>query len=285
MLTACAQFNVNEKIWMHPGYAVMAPKAMQTLDDGTGYHVDSVYFKGQDGTPLHGLLLTRAGNRVTVLYFGGDSFQTGDSGLEVGQLFESVGVDALLVDYRGYGGSEGHPSISALQSDALAAYDYLRAEGATAGTEILVHGFSLGSMIAPYVAMNRPVDGLTLESTATDAKEWAENAVPWYFTPFVHINIDASVQHVSNTEALRRYHGPLILFVGADDDITPPKFSEALYRLSPTPQALKAIYIAKGRGHGEVFLDAGAQKEYVGFINDAVLKIPGPADKVAQRAP
>lgn len=270
-LVGCAHFDVTENIWMHPGYAAMAPKAQKELTDGTGYSLHSVSFPAADGTSLHGLMLTRSGAKITVLFFGGDSFQTGTDGLEAGQLMETLGVDSLMVDYRGYGESEGKPSLDHLKSDALTAYDWLRAQPEVSGTAIVAHGFSLGSMIAPYVADNRPVAGLVLESTATDVQNWADSIVPWYAWPFVSIRIAPPLQQVSNLDALQKYHGPLFLVVGDDDDITPPKFSQKLYAVSATPESEKRLCLVKGKDHGTALEDVGAQRQYREFLGGVVL--------------
>ncbi|HEV2212491.1 MAG TPA: alpha/beta hydrolase [Gammaproteobacteria bacterium] len=272
LLAGCAHFNVTEKVWMYPGYAAMAPKAQKELAEGTGYTAQSVFFPAADGTKLHGILLTRPGNRVTVLFFGGDNFQTGTDGLEAGQLFEKLGVDGLMVDYRGYGESEGTPSLDSLRADALTAYDWLHTQPAVASTSLVVHGFSLGSMLAPYVANERPVDGLVLESTATDVPDWANSIVPWYAWPFVSIHIDPPLLKVNNVTALREYHGPLFLVVGDRDDTTPPKFSQELYADSATPAAEKRLYLVKGKDHGNALEDAGAQQQYRQFLDELVLR-------------
>lgn len=274
LLAGCATINVTDATWSHPGYAVMAPKALRELSTGTGYTVRYESFRGADGTLLYGLLLTRPGNKVTVLNFDGNVFQTGTGGLESGRMFESVGVNVFLVDYRGYGMSEGDgtrisPTVS--QSDALAAYDFLHADPRVHGSAIVVEGLSLGSFFAPYVADHRPVSGLVLESTATDASDWIHNQVPWYAVPFLRIHIAPSVGVVSNVSALERYHGPLLLLVGSKDRITPPRFARTLYRKSATPASMKVLYVAEGERHGTVLLDsAAARKQYSQFLTRIV---------------
>ncbi|HEY3858164.1 MAG TPA: hypothetical protein VGM47_00980 [Gammaproteobacteria bacterium] len=281
-LSGCAHFDVNEKIWMHPGYAAMASKTQKQLTDGTGYTLQSVFFPAADGTQLHGLLLTKPGNKVCVLYFGGDDFQTGTDGLEAAQLMEKLGVDGLMLDYPGYGESEGKPTLETMKASVLTAYDWLHAQPAVAGTSIVVHGFSLGSILAPYVADNRPVSGLVLESTATDVPDWANNFVPWYAWPFVSVRIDPPLLQVSNMDALKAYRGPLFLVVGDEDDITPPRFSKVLYAVSATPAAEKRLYVVKDQIHGSALHDAGAQEQYRQFLDDIV---GAPAKPIAPAGP
>jgi fermentation-respiration switch protein FrsA (DUF1100 family) len=272
LVSGCAHVKVTEATWSNPGYAAMAPKAMQKLGADAGYTVKYQSFRGADGTLLYGLLLAKPGNKVTILSFGGDNFETGTFGVKSGQWFESLGVNAFLVDYRGYGMSEGKlTSIATARSDALAAFDVLHAEPGLQDSAIVVDGLSPGSFFAPYVANHRQVSGLVLESTATNVKNWARNQVPWFAVPFVRIDIAASLQTVSNVGELERYHGPLLLLAGAKDTITPPRFARELFAKSATPNAMKVLYIATDQGHGTVLDNADARKQYTTFLEDIVV--------------
>jgi fermentation-respiration switch protein FrsA (DUF1100 family) len=274
LLGGCTTINVTDATWSHPGSAAMAPKALHELSATTGYSVRYASFHGSDGTLLYGLLLTRPGNKITILNFDSAVFQTGTGGLETGRMFESVGVNAFLVDYRGYGMSEGggtQMSLAVSESDALAAYDFLRTEPSVRGSAIVVEGLSLGSFFAPYVANHRPVSGLVLESTATNASDWIHDQVPWFAVPFVRIHIAPSVSSVSNISELQRYHCPLLLLVGSKDEITPPQFARELYQKSATPTPMRVLYVANGERHGTVLLDnAAARKKYVKFLKGIV---------------
>ncbi|MGH8370571.1 MAG: hypothetical protein ACRESC_06280, partial [Gammaproteobacteria bacterium] len=84
---------------------------------------------------------------------------------------------------------------------------------------------------------------------------------------FVSINIDPPLLQVNNVNALEQYRGPLLLVVGNNDKITPPRFSRELYEKSATPVNLKTLYVAKDRYHGNALEDPGAQKLYVKFMD------------------
>ena len=64
----------------------------------------------------------------------------------------------MFVNYRGYGGSTGAPSEKALVSDALAVWDWARAEH----SEVAVVGRSLGSSVAVQLAAARSVSLVVL---------------------------------------------------------------------------------------------------------------------------
>lgn len=73
------------------------------------------------------------------------------------------GIDLLLIDYRGYGRSDGVPSMQGFCDDALTAYSYLL--NFYGPNEITIWGESLGGAAAIYTAANRDCRSLILLST------------------------------------------------------------------------------------------------------------------------
>ena len=57
---------------------------------------------------------------------------------------------------------------------------------------------------------------------------------------------------VGNRRALRRYTGPLLVAVGADDRATPPALSKRLYEAAATPAEHKQIHVLPGVGHNNL---------------------------------
>ena len=108
-----------------------------------------------DGTILRGWILN-PGKPRALIYFGGNS----ELITHRREYFESVFSDysVYLINYRGYGDSDGKPSESGLFSDALAIYDQVHSDHQL----ISAYGRSLGSGVAVYLAANRPLDKLIL---------------------------------------------------------------------------------------------------------------------------
>lgn len=99
-----------------------------------------------------------------VLYLHGNGGNLADRADRLRDL-AAAGFGVLAIDYRGYGGSTGEPSEAGLRQDALAAYDFARAQGP--GSRIAVVGESLGSGVATRLATERPVAGLLFDSPFT----------------------------------------------------------------------------------------------------------------------
>lgn len=268
LLSGCATVHIAEKTWANPGDAVLAPKGLHALST-QGYTAESEYFTSSNGTTLHDLLLTKPDAKVVVLYLGGNVFQTGTAGLPIGQQMEALGVDAMLFDYPGYGGSEGKTTLVDTRAAVIAAFDHLRSLPALQGKPIVVWGMSLGSVLAPMVITARPTQAqaLILESAPTNVSDWIHNQVPWYATPFIHIDIARNLQSIDNRTVLANWHKPLFILVGNKDNITPPIFARKLYQAAATPANEKTLFIAPGLGHAEASSDPKAQDALRGFFS------------------
>lgn len=268
LISGCTTVNISETGLMTPGYAAMASKVYPEITGANGYVAHRIFFEGEDTASQYGLLLTKPGNAVTVLYFGGGDFQTGLNGLRVAKQFESLHVNVFIVDYPGYGESAGEPSVAAIREDALHAFDTLHSLPEVLGTAIVVHGFSMGTEVAPYVAVNRPVSGLVLESPLTNIKQLVHNLMPWYDRMFVSVHLAKPLQDLDSETYLKEYSGPLLLLVGADDTTAPPSQAREIYRISATPANRKILDVVPGRGHDGDLLSLPAVKQvYSDFLS------------------
>ena len=199
-----------------------------------------------DGARLYGVHLRQPGARATILYFGGNGYTIGRYGAWTAGVFAPLGVDLIIVEHRGYGLSEGSPTIAAMEADALAAFDYAQKLVGPAG-RIVVHGHSLGSFIAGHVAANRPTAGVVLESSATTAEEWIKVGMPGYAKALVRkVEIDPNLRGRGNLAMMPRIEEPVLLLVGARDGTTPPILSRHLYEASPLPAGRKTLKVVKG---------------------------------------
>ncbi|HEX8263663.1 MAG TPA: alpha/beta hydrolase [Allosphingosinicella sp.] len=219
-----------------------------------------------DGANLYAVHLRQPGAGATILYFGGNGYTIGRFGAWTASVFAPLGVDLIIVDHRGYGLSEGKPSASAMEDDALAAFDHARRLVGPAG-RIVVHGHSLGSFIAGHVAANRAVAGVVLESSATTTEDWVKTGTPGIAKPFIRkVEIDPTLRGRGNLSVVPRIDEPLLLLVGAKDGTTPPSLSQRLYAASPLPEGRKTLTVVAGAGHADVMTKPAAAGAYRAFL-------------------
>ena len=138
--------------------------------------------------------------------------------------YTDLGVSVLLVEYRGYGRSDGSPSQKAITDDFVAAYDQLIARPQVDPKRIVFHGRSIGGGVACSLATQRRPAALILQSTFTSAKAMAAK---FWFPPF--LILDA----YRNDQLLETYDGPLLLLHGNRDTLIPVTHSRKLHEIAP----------------------------------------------------
>ena len=179
-----------------------------------------VFIQASDGTRLHAWHAKAPGAASLVLYFGGNAEEV--SWMLEG-LGETPGVSWLLVDYRGYGLSEGSPGEAALVSDAIQWFDQAVKFPGIDGARVFAFGRSLGSGVAVALAAERPLAGLILaapfDSLAAVAKRYY-----WY------LPVDWLLKHrfdsIARAPQLKQR---LLCLIPERDEVIPPAHGERLF--------------------------------------------------------
>jgi pimeloyl-ACP methyl ester carboxylesterase len=135
--------------------------------------------------------------------------------------FLSMGVSVLLVEYPGYGRSDGTPSQASITEAFLVAYDRLAVRPDVDKNRIVLVGRSLGGGVACAVAAKRPSAALILMSSFTSIRAFA-----WRFLVPPFFVRDA----FDNLSVVRNYEGPVLIFHGRHDTIIPYSHGQALSR-------------------------------------------------------
>ena len=127
---------------------------------------------------LRGWLLRAAGREPAplLIYFGGNAEE---ASWVLSELAHIPGWSALVVNYRGYGQSEGAPSERALFADALALYDQAIKRLDIEPHRVVAMGRSLGTGVATYLASQRPIAAVILVSPYDSLVSIAQRAYPF----------------------------------------------------------------------------------------------------------
>lgn len=141
------------------------------------------------------------------------------------RIVDELQVRVLLLDYAGYGRSEGSPSETGVVEDALAAYDWLIDDGVEP-QRLYLFGESLGGAVAAELAARRPVAGVAVQSTFSSLESMARRRFGWLpLLPWL------AGDALRTRDALERSgHGPLVIH-GTRDRVVPFDESEALAAL------------------------------------------------------
>lgn len=132
------------------------------------------------------------------------------------------GVNALLVEFPGYGFSEGRPSRASLRETFAQAFDWLVESAGVDSGRIVAYGRSIGGGAAADLALDRPVSALALQSTFTSAAAIArEMLLPGFLVR----------DRFDNRRAIADFSGPVLLLHGVDDDVISYAHAERLARV------------------------------------------------------
>jgi pimeloyl-ACP methyl ester carboxylesterase len=195
--------------------------------------VESLFIHGADGTRLHAWHVKGPPGSPLVLYFGGNAEEV--SWMMDDAARRAPGVGWLLVDYRGYGSSEGSPSEKALVSDALLWYDKVAEQ-----RKVYVFGRSLGSGVAVQLAAHRPVAGVILVAPFDSLVEVGKRLYP--FLP-----VNWMLKHRFDSVSLApKMKVALLCIVASHDDIVPAEHARRLYDAWGGPKQWIGL---EGAGH------------------------------------
>ena len=151
--------------------------------------------------------------------------------------FTSIGIGVLLIEYPGYGRSEGSPSQKSISHAFNAGYDYLVSRKDVDPNRIILFGRSVGGSAVCTLASNKPSAALILQSAFTSARAFASRFLaPGFLVrdPF------------DNLTVVSTYTGPVLIIHGKNDDIIPFSHGKALYE-----KCLKAKMIAYDCAHND----------------------------------
>ena len=85
---------------------------------------ENVALHTSDGTRLHGWYIPHPDSDRVLLFFHGNAGNISHRGESIA-IFHRLGLNVFIIDYRGYGQSEGKPSEAGLYDDARTAWQYL----------------------------------------------------------------------------------------------------------------------------------------------------------------
>src|SRR5256885_6879415 len=185
-------------------------------------NVEEVSIAAGDGVKLRGWLVKGEGTPAPlVIYFGGNAEEV--SWL-VDLADQFAGWSLLLVNFRGYGESEGKPGEKELLEDGLVIYDYAKGRSEVNSERIVAMGRSLGSGIAVHLAAHRPLRAVILVSPYDSIVEVAKRHYP--FLP-----VSLMLRHRFDSLALAsRIEAPLLCLVATEDRVIPPAQSRVLFQ-------------------------------------------------------
>ncbi len=218
--------------------------------------VEDCFFVTNDGVRLHGWYCTPQRQlsgrlqpvpaEMVLLWFHGNAGNITDR-YDMIRAVVALPAQVFIIDYRGYGKSEGTPAEHGLYLDARAAWDYLVNERRVAPDRIVIFGKSLGGVPAIDLASHVAPAGLIVQSSFTSAGDMAATILPFLPRVFLHTKLDS-------VNKIARVRCPKLLIHSRADEVVPFELGRRLFEAAPEP---KEFYEVKGSPHNSTYIIGG----------------------------
>lgn len=236
-----------------------------------GLAVDDVFLSTKDNVSLHGWWLPVQDNQPLessapiVLFLHGNAENISTHIASVAWL-PAQGVNVFLLDYRGYGYSQGTPRLPDIFNDVEAALAWLKHHHPS--QPIFVLGQSIGAAIAsvsvPQLQDRYLVKGLILDATLNRYQDAVQDIlwrsrwgiIAWPYTWCLPDDYDPQ-DHIAALSPT-----PLLMFHSHEDPVIDRALGLNVYRAAGLP---KRWVNAQG-GHIHTFLYADMRRALMAFI-------------------
>ena len=218
--------------------------------------IEDCYFLTRDGLKLHGWFcapskkvqgkLEPVPTRPVLLWFHGNAGNITDR-YDMIRALITAPLKIFVVDYCGYGRSEGSPSEQGLYLDAEASWSYLTVERGIAPGQIIVFGKSLGGAPAIDLATKIEPAGLIVQSSFTSIADMASSIIP-LFPGFILRT------KMNSIDKIGRVRCPKLFIHSPADELVPFKMGRRLYAAAAEP---KRFYEVAGAPHNSTWLVGG----------------------------
>jgi pimeloyl-ACP methyl ester carboxylesterase len=230
--------------WSEPRMLYYPTRQIDQTPDQVGLKYEDINLTTSDGVRINGWYLPCGREaKHTIVFFHGNAGNISDR-FEKLQVFRDLGVDTLIIDYRGYGRSEGKPNEAGTYRDAQAAYEYLTQQRQIVPRSIVVYGESLGSAIAADLASKVEVGGLILEEAFTSVGDVGQKMFPFLPVRWLVRN------KYDTLSKLPRIKVPLLILHSRDDEFFNMRHAQRLLAAANEPKRLVEL---RG-GHNDAFV-------------------------------
>jgi hypothetical protein len=237
-------FFMQDRLLFYPN---LPSRKIAATPEKIGLNFEPVTITTSDNVQITGWFVPAEKAKGTLLFFHGNAGNISHR-LDSLAIFHRLGLSTLIIDYRGYGESEGRVSEQGTYLDAEASWRYLTETKGIDPKEIVIFGRSLGGAVAAELAARTRPAGLIMESVFSSVPDMAAQLYP-----FFPVRLLARYQY-DVKKAVRRITSPVLVVHSPDDEIIPFANGLNVYQAAGAPKTFLEI-----RGsHNEGFLESGA---------------------------
>lgn len=230
IVTACNQ----EKMLFYPEKLPVDHKF--TFDS----EFEEYFFQVDNNTVLNGLLFHADSSKGLVFYLHGNAGSI-DSWGEIAGVYLSNNYDFFILDYRGYGKSQGKISgEKQLYKDIQIVYDSLKPMYSE--NTIVIIGYSIGTGLAAHLASTNNPKLLILKAPYFNLPDLAHQYIKVIPSFLIRYKLRTN-EFIKNTKC------PVIIFHGDQDEVI---YVGSSYKLKDLFKPEDRLIILEGQGHNGI---------------------------------
>lgn len=208
--------------FMQPGMIFYPLKEVDVTPAQWELPFESVQVKSTDNIKLSAWFIPHAEAEKTVLFFHGNGGNISHRGDSI-YIFHKLKMNVFIIDYPGYGNSEGVPSEQGLYDSATATWHYLTKDKKIKAENIIIFGRSLGGAVATDLASRVKAGGLILESTFSSVRDVVDVIFP-VLSKVIYLRYS-----FDSLNKIKTLTTPVLMIHSPDDEIIPFELGKKLY--------------------------------------------------------
>jgi pimeloyl-ACP methyl ester carboxylesterase len=212
----------------------------------TPNNAEDIFVEVEDNCKVHVRVYRSLAAKFSIIFFHGNGEVVADYN-NIAGYFIALGCELIVCDFRGYGRSDGNPTLRLALIDASAIYYYLR-DNKLLKDIVCAMGRSLGSALAIELCVLFPdITCCVIESGYADP-------IPLVARRGLHITkiTDEENALFNNSEKIRLIKCPILIMHGENDSLISPQEAKLNYKNSCSNK--KTLQILKGVGHNNMMM-------------------------------
>ena len=208
-----------------------------------------------DNKKLNGLLFKTPNPKGLIFYLHGNGSELNSWG-NIASIYTNLDYDIFILDYRGYGKSEGEiENQEQFLKDVSFAYNNLAAK--YNNNQIVIIGYSIGTGAATYLASVHNPKMLILQAPYYNFLEFSSTRAP-FLPDFLKKFTFETNKYIIKVKS------PIYIFHGDEDHLIPNDNSVRLQKLmKPTD----SLFILQHQGHAEINDNPDFQTKLATILN------------------
>ena len=280
LLNGCMTLAPSEKSLLANQTPIASSNYAETLNNirmlNSDVNVDIVEIEQPDSNTSIGIHIAQQNPDMVVLYFGPNNYPIEKQYKNVLPFMLEMNADVYWFDYRGFGFTGGEATLENLKADANFIFNTVKEKS---DKPLVVHGLSIGSILAINLAAKEDVSTLVIEGSVTNVSDWMDEVfvseakysygIPtllgYVIKPFVNIQPSKELLEIDNIKALNKHSGKLLMLLAEEDWETPPSINKKLYD-SLEQNENKELHVIKNVGHLDLLTSRDVIDIYSKFV-------------------